>query len=451
MARVPNCKGSYYVRKDGSCQIKFPLGYSERLGKYDNYIESMGTEAEAIAALKDINAYIYHGGSISGVREHRLKATGREVRREVSFSEFAAGFIADREAQGNVAARTLSDYRTHVKRMEPYLGATAVSAIGPEQVNDLYSGLRGDDSRNQGAAPASGTYLQHIHGTLSQIMDRAVKYGVVKSNPCKDVDKPKRDTGEKAALTVPQCRQFLSNVLSEELDSKTVGLLICLFTAARLSEMLALTWGDLDGDCLHIWRSMVKDTQQTKATKTEDERFEPCPAVLVDVLAEWKFLQEQEFKAKGLRQSGETPIVSSKKGTHVLKTTFERWFRRNRVRMGLPEDFTIHGLRHTVTTILQKDIKADMTTTMSITGHKTMQMLQRYSHTDDSAKRAAMDAFNSLLAPDSDEARCRNCAMWTVCPGDSGVGACWGAAHGDSVRVTAGMMACDTDAFRLRG
>ena len=179
----------------------------------------------------------------------------------------------------------------------------------------------------------------------------------------------------------------LSNVLSEELDSKTVGLLICLFTAARLSGMLALTWGDLDGDCLHIWRSMVKDTQQTKATKTEDERFEPCPAVLVDVLTEWKILQEQEFKAKGLRQSGETPIVSSKKGIHVLKTTFERWFRQNRVRMCLPEDFTIHGLRHTVTTILQKDIKADMTTTMSITGHKTMQMLQRYSHADDSAKR----------------------------------------------------------------
>lgn len=55
--------------------------------------------------------------------------------------------------------------------------------------------------------------------------------------------------------------------------------------------------------------------------------------------------------------------------------------------MCLPEDFTIHGLRHTVTTILQKDIKADMTTTMSITGHKTMQMLQRYSHADDSTKR----------------------------------------------------------------
>lgn len=64
---------------------------------------------------------------------------------------------------------------------------------------------------------------------------------------------------------------------------------------------------------------------------------------------------------------------------------------------------------------------------------------------------AAMDAFNSLLAPDSDEARCRNCAIWTVCPGNSGVGACWSAAHGDSVRATAGMMACDTDAFRLRG
>lgn len=43
-----------------------------------------------------------------------------------------------------------------------------------------------------------------------------------------------------------------------------------------------------------------------------------------------------------------------------------------RDRYPLPVGFTIHGLRHTTMTLLQKDCDVDARTTMSITGHKTM-------------------------------------------------------------------------------
>lgn len=258
-----------------------------------------------------------------------------------------------------------------------------------------------------------------------------------------------RQQSDTVALGIGELRARAPGMASV---GQSVGLLICLFTATRLSEMLALTWGgDLDGDCLHIWRSMVKDTQQTKATKTEDERFEPCPAVLVDVLAEWKILQEKEFKAKGLRQSGETPIVSSKKGDPCTQDDF-----REVVSSEQGADVPARGFHDPRIAPHRHDHPAE--------GHQGGHDDHHEHHgSQDDAdaatllacgrqhEAAAMDAFNSLLAPDSDEARYRNCAIWTVCPGNSGVGACWSAAHGDSVRATAGMMACDTDAFRLRG
>lgn len=450
MARVPNCKGSYYVRKDGGCQIKFPLGFSEVLKRYDCHVETFGSEAEAIAAIKEINAFIYHGGAVSEVREHRRKVTGKDPASSVRFSDFAEEFVTDRAAQGNVAERTLSDYRVHIKRINPYLGDMAVSAIGPKQVNELYTGLRSEDPRNGGAAPVGGTYLQHIHSTLSLILGRAVTYGILRHNPCDDVDKPKRDTREKTALTVVQCRNFLEGMLAAELEAKGVGLLICLFTAARLSEMLALTWADFRNGGLFITKSMVKDTQKVKKTKTEDERVEPCPAFLADVLVEWRDIQKRQFDEKGLRWSSGTPIVSSRKGTHTLKTTYEKWFRRNKERFGLPDDFTIHGFRHTVTTILQKDVKADITTTMSITGHKTMQMLGRYSHTDDRAKRDALEALGRLLSPNKEDMKCRNCSLWTRSPDNSSIGACWAQMEDGAVTITAGASECNSNSFVLR-
>lgn len=420
MARIPHNKGSYNVLKSGRVQIKYPLGFNERSGKYENYSEHFGSEAEAISALKEINDYIYHGGTPEGIASHRRGAALKDAALSETFHDFAGAFVADREKRGAVAERTIQDYRVHLKRIDPYLGNLLISTIGPRDIDELYTGLRSSDRRNNGSKPVSGTYLEHIHSTLSLVFDRAVTYGITDKNPCKSVDKPKRDTKEKTALSVEQCRAFIGAVYDRGLEAKNIGLLICLCTAARLSEMLALTWGDYENGSLHITKAMKKDSQESKKTKTEDIRNDPCPPILIDSLAEWRDIQAKLLEKMGLKQDSNTPIVSNKKGTHTLKSTFERWFRLQKTKYGLPEEFTIHGLRHTAATILQKDCQVDMATTMGITGHKTMEMLKRYSHTDDTAKRAAIAAFGNLLSPEKGEACCRNCRYWAVSPVDAG-------------------------------
>lgn len=257
--------------------------------------------------------------------------------------------------------------------------------------------------------------------------------------------KPKRDTKEKVALSADASRELAAMIVQDGLAANPVGLLICLCTAVRLSEMLALTWNDFQGDVIHVSRSMVKDSQETKRTKTEDVRDDPCPAFLVDVLDDWKCEQARRFQAKGLVQSGSTPIVNSRKGTHVTASVYERWFRGCRDRYPLPAGFTIHGLRHTTTTLLQKDCDVDARTTMSITGHKTMQMLGSYSHTDAAAKRAAASKLNELIAPVGESRRCRACDFWGVSPVDASLGVCWKDAGSPSARITKGTAECTCD------
>lgn len=401
MAKVPHNKGSYTVLKDGRAQIKFPLGFNEGSGRYEVHNENFASEAEAIAAIKEINDFIYHGSAVAEVPIHRMKVNGRLKEEAPSFRAVAEGFVSDREKQGTVSERTVKDYKAHLKRIYPYIGEKQVNAIGPKDVNDMYSGLRGNDSRNGASLPISGTYLEHIHSTLSLVFDRAVVYGYTEKNPCEDVDKPKRDTKEKYALSVDESRIFVGAVLGRDLEAKSIGLLICLCTAARLSEMLALTWGDYSDGTLRISKAMEKGSQNIKKTKTGDIREDPCPPILVDALTEWREIQKKQLEKSGLKQTKVTPIVQNRKGEHVLKTTFEKWFRKQKGSFGLPPEITIRGLRHAAASILQRDCHVDMATTMGITGHKTVEMLKRYSHTDDSAKRAAIDALNELLVPNA--------------------------------------------------
>lgn len=133
-------------------------------------------------------------------------------------------------------------------------------------------------------------------------------------------------------------------------------------------------------------------------------------------------------------------------GTHTIKSTYERWYRQNKNRWALPEGFTIHGLRHSATTILQRDLGVDAKTTMGITGHKTMQMLDNYSHTDMAAKREAMRRMDSLIAPSDDARRCRNCRRWTCDPEDASRGVCW-LSGSDVLSVTDPTHECNRNGF----
>ncbi len=55
--------------------------------------------------------------------------------------------------------------------------------------------------------------------------------------------------------------------------------------------------------------------------------------------------------------------------------------------------FTFHNLRHTFASLMQADLGIGAVTGM--TGHSSLGMLQKYSHTGLAAKQTAIQALNS--------------------------------------------------------
>ena len=449
MTRVHRNKGSYTLRKNGiSCQVKFPLGWSEEKKKYDEYREDVSSEAEAIALIKEINDFVYHGGNPKEVPAWRKGIQIEEAAATITVSGFAKEFSMIREKQKQVEERTIQSDRECFARIEPYIGNMLLTVVSAHDIDTAFASMRSTGPENLNGYAYSGTTLQKTYAYLSMLFDKAVDYDYISKNPMSKVERPKRDTAEKRALSPEEAQALFSYISSRPLAAKPVGVLLCLSCGLRLSEMLALKWSDYSGGSLSVNKSLQREKQAFKSTKNGESRIVPCPPPLIVLLNDWKKQQQTWFESWGLKWASDTPIVNSKVGNHILQRSFGRWFAVARESYPIPNDFTVHGLRHTYVTLLNRDCGIDARTTRSMSGHKSEQAFATYTHTNEEWQRKAAFELGCIIAPDDDEARCQNCKYWTMSPNDATKGVCW--ANKDGVVVTNSIDQCIVDSFSMR-
>ena len=403
--KIPNCKGSVSKRND--CEkwiIKYPLGWNAEKNVYDYYQESLPSQPDAILALKDINEFIYFGGaktkkSITIMRKNKQieELQGKEEAL-ISFTEFATDYTNLRYEQNQISNRTYEAYLIVIKRIDPYIGHLPLVSIKTKDIDEMYRLMKNPTlNKNPKGKPHSGTTIQKTHAVLSIIFNHAVDYQLIDINPAQKAQKPKNDTKEKEVLTLTQVQNLYARIISTELTSFSIGLLIGLLTGVRLSEMLALTWKDYSKQTLHIHASLERDSQVLKDTKTGEERYISCPSILVDALNKWQAQQKKYFNnTLHLTWSKSAPIVNSRWGTFKTQSNYRRWLTNHRKDYDLPDNFHYHELRHTYVTLLYRDCGVDEKTTRELSGHKSI-AFQRYTHTDDEWRRKATNKLNDII------------------------------------------------------
>jgi integrase len=128
------------------------------------------------------------------------------------------------------------------------------------------------------AAYAPTTVL-HLRTALHQLLKRAVEDGVLASNPLASIASPKAIRRQRPYLDVEQ----RDRLLAATADDPDLHLVVALgvFAGLRKSEMLALTWADIDipGRKIHVRNSA------TFTTKTGRSRTIPMHDVLYRLLS----------------------------------------------------------------------------------------------------------------------------------------------------------------------
>lgn len=247
------------------------LGYYLRFyerGKRRVLASKQPSHAEARRMLLAIEARIARGEL--GIPERRA---------ELTLIELFERFLIEYSRPG---IKNLDTYRVHTRwvlnNILPTLGRLPASQIKRADVARARDAL----SRSRSAGTVCNTVDR-----LSVVFSWAVREGLVPSNPCHGVERPRQEPSldflgrEEVQRLIEAARDRATTLSGHKLY---VGIMLAVHTGLRKGELLGLRWKDLDlGTCrLTVARSYRGTPKSGKA------RHLRIPSELVPLLTEWR-------------------------------------------------------------------------------------------------------------------------------------------------------------------
>jgi integrase len=253
--------------------------------------------------------------------------------------------------------RTLERYRELLElHALPTIGGLQLRQLQPIHLSDLYGRLlQGGrrDGRPGGLRPRT---VGHVHRALHRMLKQAVRWQLIARNPASDLELPSVPKTEMVTLTREQAAALLQAAETRPLMRSLV--LLGVATGARLGELLALRWSDidLDEDTVHIGRSrrIVGGRMQVKPPKTEAAiRTVGLGPATVAALRRLRAEQAERRLALGAAyHTGEDLVICKLDGSPYRPDSTSTQFRRFIDQAGLPRSVHVHTLRHSAASFL---------------------------------------------------------------------------------------------------
>lgn len=248
--------------------------------------------------------------------------------------------------------------------------------------------------------------LLHYHRCLSAILSKAVKWGLLFSNPCERVDPPKLRRREAKCLNEEQTLKLIAVLDEKGQYQYSVMVKLMIFSGARRAEICGLEWDDVDWDksCIHICRNslylpnvgMYEDTTKTESS----ERYVKLPQSVMTMLSEFRDYQNGIKKQMGECWQESGKIFTQYNGLPIHPSSVTSWLRKFTERNGLPH-VTPHMLRHTSATMLLMQ-GVPLKAVSKRLGHTLASTTSDiYSHSPRSVEDIAADKLEAMLTPSS--------------------------------------------------
>jgi len=253
----------------------------------------------------------------------------------------------------------------------------------------------------------SANTIGHYHSFISSVLERAVKWNLILSNPCRRIDPPKAEKKTPQYLNEHEAARMIELLQSEPEPYRTIFILL-LYTGMRRGEVMGLEWKDIDFDTGVL--SICRTSQYTKERGifTDDvknqssRRAMKLPENIIDLLREYKAWQTGESVKLGDRWTDTDRLFTLWDGTPMSPNSPYFWLQEFTKRHGLPK-INVHSLRHTNATLMIAN-RVDVRTVAGRLGHsQTSTTMDIYSHTLKSADAAAAEALDGVLSKNKDK------------------------------------------------
>lgn len=249
----------------------------------------------------------------------------------------------------------------------------------------------------------SGQTILHYHRLISVILQTAVEWQYVPTNPAERVKSPKVNKQEAEFLDDKQAIHLLELMQEQPIYYRT-AVAVLLFTGMRRGELLGLQWDDIDfeNQTINIQRSLQylpdRGVFVDETKNKSSNRVIKVPATAIDSLKSYRTWQRLVFMRIGQPWSGGNQVFVTQNGAPMHPDTLTSWFGSFIKTTDLPQ-IHVHSLRHTNAT-LQIANGVSVTTVAGNLGHSNANTTTKvYAHAIQSAAVASAEMMDSLLTP----------------------------------------------------
>lgn len=361
---------------------------------------------------------------------------------KLTLKGFAEEWIKD-YVKVNLSVSTYVRYKDILNYfIYPALGHLKISNINPLHLQTFYNNLLEDGVRRDGKKGGySPNTIQKCHVVLSSMLNDAMKWQIIESNPCTRISPPKKQELESVKNFTEEQLNIFIEILQTGIPVKhneterlnTDGTVtrikeyieyrkihpqlklfyyLNLFTGCRRGELLGLMWKDIDliESTIHIDKELIYVQKEliVKPPKTKTSiRDLKIPLFITDMLKQYKKEQLTYRLNIGDRWNGSSKIEEGfvfiqDNGKPMHPSTPYHTFKRiinnynksvDNEDMKLP-NIPLHGLRHTHATLLIAD-NVDIRTVSARLGHaKTSTTMNIYAHSLKKMDEQVADSLN---------------------------------------------------------
>lgn len=275
-----------------------------------------------------------------------------------------------------VAYATWEKARQTVRHyLVPVIGRVPLAALTVAQVHAMLAGLSAD-----GLSPVS---VRHVRSILRRAIADAERSGLVTRNVAALSRAPRLPY--KPILYVPP------DELPALLDAlvEHPAFVLAATTGLRSGELCGLRWGDVDGDVLHVRRSLVRVAGGWGIGETKTGRSRRSVVLPARAIAALERLRGGEVRP------ADAPILRDPRGQPMTPRELTLLWRAEADKLGIPLPF--HALRHTAATAMLS-AGVPLAVVSDVLGHAGVAVTAAYyAAVVPELRRSAADALNRTL------------------------------------------------------
>lgn len=303
----------------------------------------------------------------------------------------------------NLKYNTQENYRTIIhKHINPYIGTYRLRTISPASIQKVI-----DENFDKGLSKQT---LSIIKTVLTGAFKRAVyPYQFKKQDPTRYITMPKydqRNQKTKNDLKIITIKGFKK--IQEVVPKSSpfyIPMMIAFYTGLRRSEVLGLTWDNIDFDeqTLTVEKAIVmrKKMWEIGTLKTQASyRTIDIGNQLIAILKAHKEHQEsnKEFYGKHYTIYEQEFVCTKENGKLTTPHSIKHYQDKAKRESGV--DFSFHSFRHTHATLLLEN-GAKAKAIQERLGHSRIgTTMDTYSHLTKKTKKETVEIFENLLPED---------------------------------------------------